>query len=503
MKSKQITMSLAAIVCLAISSCSLNHDPISEYSEKTIAAGENDSIKYKTKLEMQTQYEALYNEITNSQEIWALDYWVYTEVHADNAYGGNSSELSSLQNQTQDGINKNIERDWDGFLKQINNANRIINHVDRVPDNDLSIQERKQWKAEAKIWRAWMLFEMVRLWGDVPIVTSETPNITANNIEEIYHLLYPARKPISEVYAQVIEDLTDAIQENAAPNNNAESKFKLSKSVAHALLAKVYAEKPLRNYQKTIEYCSLVEQQGFDLMPQYADLFSINEAKTDVNNRHTKEAIFEIPFPQGSGNWITWMLGIDQCNPNSLYDWEKWIIPSRDLIEAFIQEGDSTRKNESIIFAKPPWSTFYPANNYPFMYKMRSRYNSIIKLRLADIILLKAEALVETGNLHEAAILVNRIRNRAQLPNLDSNTTSSKDKMANAVLNERRLELAFEGQRWFDLIRNDKAIETINALPSKDPIRNNMAAINNDGLLLPIPQKQLDMNPSLLQNKGY
>ena len=137
------------------------------------------------------------------------------------------------------------------------------------------------------------------------------------------------------------------------------------------------------------------------------------------------------------------------------------------------------------------------------MYKTRSKYNSIIKIRLADILLLKAEAYVETGNLQAAAALVNTVRNRAKLADLPATTVSSKEKMADAVLNERRLELAYEGQRWFDLVRTGKVFSILNSLNTRDSGRLPMTPVTEETVLLPVPQTQIDKNPNLTQNKGY
>jgi SusD family. len=232
-------------------------------------------------------------------------------------------------------------------------------------------------------------------------------------------------------------------------------------------------------------------------------LFSVNDAKTDVNFRNTSESIFEVTYPVGSGNWVTWMFGIDHVDPNSTYNWAKWITPSRDLIQAYENEGDNVRMNQAIVWGQPSWSNHYPSDHYPFMYKTRSKYNSIIKIRLADILLLKAEAYVETGNLQAAAALVNTVRNRAKLADLPATTVSSKEKMADAVLNERRLELAYEGQRWFDLVRTGKVFSILNSLNTRDSGRLPMTPVTEETVLLPVPQTQIDKNPNLTQNKGY
>ena len=153
--------------------------------------------------------------------------------------------------------------------------------------------------------------------------------------------------------------------------------------------------------------------------------------------------------------------------------------------------------------AEVTWSNHYPSDAYWFMHKFPSKFNSIIKLRLADILLLKAEAYVATGNLTAAADIVRTIRARVSLPPLSASRTSTQEALAEAVLNERRLELAFEGQRWFDLVRTGKVYDVLNSLNSRDPGRLPMEAVTENTVLLPVPQSQVELNPNLEQNPGY
>ena len=222
--------------------------------------------------------------------------------------------------------------------------------------------------------------------------------------------------------------------------------------------------------------------------------------------RNTKESILEGQFLPGSGNWCTWMFGRDLSNWDSNFTWAKWVTPSRDLIKAFEEEGDEIRFNESVRFYECTWSNYYPMDNYPFMYKCRSAFNSIIYLRYADILLLKAEALImkESADLGGAADIIDKVRARAGLGKLPNSTRSSKDAMLEALLKERRLELAFEGERWYDLVRLNKVEEVMNAVYAKDSGRK--AQINlydENSYRLPIPQGAIDQNDNLVQNPGY
>lgn len=508
MKTKYISklIVIGALSTIGFSACTLDYDPISEYSEKNFGQSSgSDSIKYKTRAEMNSQYQALYNKLQN-QEHWYLDLIMLTETRSDNSYGGSSgSQVIPVEDNSIDGGNSVIERDWGRYLADVAQANTVIENIDKVPDPMLTALERKQWKAEAKIFRSLVWFDMVRLWGNVPVVTKEGKDITAENIEEVYPLYYPKQTEQSEAYAQMIQDLNDAIVD--APASNATDKTKLSKSVAKALLAKIYAEKPLRDYNKVIQYCNELATEGFKLNPNYSDLYALNSANTDLKNRSTAESILEVNFFAGGGNWVTWMFGKDLLDPESNFAWAKWVTPSRDLIAAFEAEGDKIRFDESVVYYQATWSNYYPASKYPFMYKMRSAVNSIIKLKYADMLLLKAEALANLGgasNLDAAEAIVNQVRARSKLAVLPTSAKASKEAMLNAVLKERRLELAFEGQRWFDLTRNNKVEEVMNTLHSRDVGRLPLRRVYTEtSYLFPIPSTAIDLNTNLVQNPGY
>ena len=187
-------------------------------------------------------------------------------------------------------------------------------------------------------------------------------------------------------------------------------------------------------------------------------------------------------------------------------DWKKFNIPSNDLVKAFDEEQDQIRKDASIIWldVTGKWSDIHwPQTHYPFINKYRtftegSNQNNIF-IRLADILLLKAEALNELGDVNGAAALVNQIRTRVQLPNTTANSLES---MRLAIEKERRLELAFEGHRWYDLKRTGRAIEVMNNATGVGGA-NLGYKLNENRLVWPIPQAELDKNTKLVQNPGY
>ncbi len=506
MKTFNTLLILVGLTSLIATSCSLIRDPLDTYSDVTEGVNEaGREIVFKDRVTVENYLTFLYQQMRDRQEHWHVDLLLIAESHADNAYAGTTgAEVLPFENNSIEGSNSVINRDWRRYLEDMGRANRLIVYVDSVADNSLSPSEINAIKAQGKIFRALVMFDMVRIFGAIPVVTTVADDITAENIEDVYDDYFPKQATEVEAYEQIIKDCTEALP--YAPDNAPDNKTLFSKSVAKALLAKVYAEKPLRDYGKVIQYADELAADGFDLVDDFNDLFGTNATNTDAKVRNTVESILEAHFPPGSGNWATWMFGRDLSNYNTQFTWAKWVTPSRDIIQTFQNENDQIRFNESIVYYVAGWSNYYPAANYPFMFKLRSAFNSIIKLRYADILLLKAEALIvgPAMNLEEAAKIIDRVRDRVDLPVLPNATRTNKGAMVEALLKERRLELAFEGQRWFDLVRLDKVEEVMNAVYAKDSGRKaQIYPFTQNSYRLPIPQSAIDQNPNLIQNPGY
>lgn len=509
MKMKKInyisSILLAGLFCV---SCSLEYFPQMSYSEGNVEEtvldeGTGAESQYNTRDEM----EALRNSIYSSwlkgnviQEGFLLDGMVYAECRADNAYGGNpgTPELMAIEANTQDSENKNVVRDWDYYQQAANNANQIICNIDRILETDptMTQQECDQWKAEALILKCFALYQMSQIWGDIPVQNSIPPAITEANIEEVYPLYYPGRTSRADVYAQIIEDLNFACKH--APDVDHSNKYLLTKAFAHGLLARVYAEKTARDWNKVIEHCEAVEAMGFELVDDYGEMWAYDE--NDVV-RNTKESILEVTWTKSSGHWIWMMYHRNAYSPDDSYSWIKWITPSRDLIAAYEAEGDTERAYASIVYDQAGWSNYYPQDEYAFMHKCPTNASSIIMMRLGEIYLLHAEALAMTGNLSKATEYVNKIRNRAGIKEIKQ--PASEEEMIDAILHERRLELAFEGFRFWDLVRHDRAVEVHDRMPLEDSYWQPRRPLTEDTILMPIPQSVLDNNPSLTQNPGY
>lgn len=506
MKIIKLVAGLTLLGSLTFSACSLDYNPVDTYSDVDQGEGDNNKeVVFKDKEAVLSHRQSLYKTVRDGQEHWYLDVLLLAEAHADNAYAGTiGAEVVPFENNAIEGSNSVISRDWNRHLANVAAANKLICNIDDVKDPALTAEEKAQYKAEAKIYRAMIYFDMVRIWGRVPVITTVAGDITSETIGEVYDDYFPSQSSEKEVYLQIEKDLLEGLE--YAPKNNPADKTLFSKSLAKALLAKVYAEKTLRDYDKVIKYADELTADGFALEADFTNLFGMNDAVTDVKMRNTQESILEAQFFPGSGNWCTWMFGRDLVNWNNNFTWAKWITPSRDLIKLFKSEGDNIRFEESVVYYKASWSIYYPADEYPFMYKCRSSYSSIIKYRYADILLLKAEALIlsESPRLQEAADIINQVRARVKLPKLTSVEKQDQNSMLNALLKERRLELAFEGERWFDLVRLDKVEEYMNVVFDKDPGRKPKAyQFDKDSYLLPIPQNAIDENSKLTQNPGY
>ena len=500
---KIINIISVAALAAALTACNLDLYSPTSFNKGNIEEHGESEVQYSTRSDMEGLRNTMYNTWLKGniiQEASLEDWLVYSETRADNAYcGTNTAEIMAIEANNQDGSNRNVARDWDYYQTLVANVNNIICNIDEIRNMDptLTQDECNQWKAEAMILRAFGFFRLTQLWGDAPMVLDIPPAITVDNVEEYYHLYYPDRTPRSEVYSRLVEDLTWAAQ--YAPDPEKGNKMLLSKAFAKGLMARIYAEKPIRDWDKVAQYCSEVEAMGFKLEDNYDDLWGYDD--TDAF-RNSGETIFEVQYTRSNGNWVFMMYHRNAYNPDDSYSWAKWTTPSRDIISAFEAEGDEVRMNSSIVWDSCGWSNYYPSDNYAFANKVRTNASSIILMRLGEIYLLHAEALACTGKYAEAGEYVNRIRSRAGLANVSM--PSNQDEAIDLILKERRLELAFEGFRFFDLARHDRIIAVHKSAElAMDSYWQRRTPLDENTILLPIPTTALENNSSLEQNLGY
>ena len=517
MKTKYILGSTFALALLA-TSCGLNYEPVSDYSDVTEGiddtnpdASTEDAIIYQNRADAESALTALYEDIRGNQNQLQLDWLLIGDVHSDNAYAGTTgSEVVDPATNDLNSTTLCVNRDWDYYMVQAARCTKFIEGVKNVADKSLSENEINTMSAQGKIFRAFIWFRMARMWGNIPLVTTVPGDITSDNIADSYESYFPAQNTEAEVYQQIIEDLEFAYQ--YAPANNGD-KTRFSKDVACALLAKVYAEKPVRDYNKVIQYVDQLTASGYALNPSYSDLFNVDMTTTNGQSvigtpitMNTPESILEVHYPTGSGNWASWMYGRCLEDWDYSFTWAKWITPSRDLLNAFDRIGDTQRKEQTVVYYSCAWSNYYPSDDYAFMYKVRSGYSNVYFLRYDDLLLLKAEALLngENVDLAGAAAIIDQIRARAGVKPLTAQEKGNKETLFSLYVNERRLELACEGERWFDLVRLGILQEAMAAAQRTDPGRLPLVyPFTEDSYLLPIPQDVLDTNPNVVQNPGY
>ena len=424
---------------------------------------------------------------SSSSEYYVMDYFILGDGQSDNSYAGADNaawfEVDEFRILSTNAV---AARDWQYLYNHVASANSIIANVPKVTDAGLSADRKAQIVGEAKFMRARAYFDLVRIFGDIPLVVDELPTITSANVEEIYGKLYPARSSAEEVYTQIIKDLDEAA--TVVPKSGPD-KMTVTPGAVYTLLAKVHATK--KDWENVKANTDKVIGLGYTLMPNFEDLW-------DGKHENSAEAIFELNFEDWStgGNWGSSMFyGTD---------WKKFNTPSNDLLKAYDDEKDIVRKASTIYTADitGKWSDkYWSLTKFPFAYKMRNTDASqnIVMYRLADVLLLKAEALNETGDLAGARTLVNQVRTRAKLPVA---TAADQASMRLAIEKERRLELAFEGQRWYDLVRTGRVIPVMDAV--KDGSGNSLKYnVTETKLLWPIPQGEIDKNASLTQNTGY
>lgn len=414
---------------------------------------------------------------------------------SDNCYiGGDGVSEEQLDNLTISATNSVIATSWSQFYAIVGSATNVIENVKLMDSSLIDDATRAQIIADAKFARAWVLFDIVKYWGAAPMTLQLIPSITVDNIDKWYPIMYPSRTSEEEIYAQIISDLDENTIKNL-PSKSAGA-FCGTQGAAYGLLAKVYAtmgKKSERDYSKVVDMCDNVIKQGYSLVPDFESLWT-------VDGKFSSESIFEMYFSDAAEqhNWAYWVL-LSDVSGEVVVSWRRYCTPTQDLVAKFDKEKD-VRYKSSIYWTAVPYDTYWPAKNYPLAYKIRQKESDIILLRLADILLLKAEALVELNRPKEAMMIVNDIRNRAGLSGLSLSLSVTEARLA--VENERQLELLFEGQRWWDLIRNERMEEVMKLAHDKNG-NLRFSEIPAWRAKLPIPQAQIDINERLTQNIGY
>lgn len=480
------------IIVLAIFSCSdLEVLPDGVNTADNLFETEDDAEAAVNAVYSSLQTADIYNQFMEAIQSQGTD-------DAEWGFGRNTSNVNKLQMDKFefDASSDLILRFWKVHYRNINRANIVIK---RVGTMDINQELKNRFLGEAHFVRALMYFNLVRLYGAVPMVTEPTESLDGLSV---------ARSSTDLIYQLIIEDLTFS-RNNLPLQYGAENYGRATKGAAIGLLAKVY----LTNNQFT-EAKNLTEEiinlGIYTLWANYIDVF-------DIANENIKESIFEIQFTS-TGDAIN---SVSSSFQGFFKPPAQVLPPAPGEFSGFgdnpvtknhfdiYTDGDE-RKDVNVLFVSgAPSSIQFPyyVNKYqdPDAVSVQDGGNNYYILRYADILLMYAEAINElNGPTIEAYDAFNKVRRRAYGFPINSISTAdlisglTKEQFQDSLELERRREFAFEGQRRFDLLRWGKLKDAVEA---QDP----SIAVQDKHKLFPIPEQEIIVNDLLAgdQNPGY
>jgi len=399
--------------------------------------------------------------------------WKLAELHSDNAYYARNTAYGAVEQTenladfavpTADGVtaNDNVLQQFRQDYLIISRANQVLALIDGV---DFNADSKKNLKGQALFLRAYAYFELVRLFGKVPLHL-----VPVTSRQE-------AALPLSsseEIYAQIEKDASEA--STLLLNKAKQEAGRATSGAAKTLLANLYiVQKKWAQAEPLLK--DVITNDGYSLMPDYNNAFS-----TTTANKNNQESIFEVQYKEGpdgyNGNYIYQVIPapitaaelqpITGTSNAQLISAENNNIPTPDLIAAY-ETGDK-RKDATIAYVTLSQS-LRTNKVYPYIKKFAKTHSlhnntgqNFPVYRFSEVLLFLAEALNEQNKSADAATYLNQVRARA---GLSATAASSTADMREAIFKERRVELAFENKRWFDLVRTGRAKEIITAYGAK------------------------------------
>lgn len=438
---------------------------------------------YKTEADAMKATNAIYSFLRSWENSGFPAQFVYGVTGDDVEKGSNPGDASFINaydnfsfTTSDDGVNGY----WTGQWQAVQRANQVITNV---PNINMDTALKTRLVAEAKMLRAYFYFNLVRIYGGVPIFDG----IQADYINK-------PRNTAAEVYAFIVKDLTEAsaILPQTYP---AGQEGRVTKGGALGLLSKVYLY--MKDYQKAYDVSTQVKGMGYSLDPSFNHLFR-------PAGEFGTESVFEVNCgcsPEFGGSQYAEVQGV-----RNQYGWG-FFTPTQALENAFepgdirkqftiLREGQTTPEGDLIKKGDPQagntwnYKTYVPSslNNNACGY---GSIQNIRILRFADILLINAEAANELGNTAVAITDINLVRNRAQLANT---TATGQSTLRTAIWQERRVELAMENDRFPDLVRTGQAATFLGPLGFQ----------TGKNELFPIPLRAItDSKGILTQNPGY
>ena len=487
---KKLISILTLASLLMVSSCKKDFIEILPQSTVTI------DVLYKSDKDFQDAiigtYVALRTQYANM--------WQFGDIRGDDAWIQISNQPSTMavdvfSINSSDALLRNT---WTNYYVAINLANNILTRIENA--DPAIVVNKDRYIGEAKFLRAIAYFDMVRIFGDVQLITKPL------TVEET---LKTPRTAVATVYSEVIvQDLIDAASKLPLVCKGTEV-GRATNGAAKAILGKVYLTlKDFPNAESVLKELTTAPYT-YALLPNFNDLFNYTK------NEHHSEYIFDIEYEEGLGNCGSIFTNNFMPNVTPLLAYygivggfNESMSPTRSFVESW-QVGDK-RKDVSVQgngyccgtwknpttgvvtnFASTTSQSYTLKYVTPVATNGDSRANWKV-IRYADVLLMLAEALNENGKTDAALIPLNQVRTRAGLTGYSGLTQAqARDNIAT----ERRFELFFEGHRWFDLVRTGKALNACAAVGMKDYMT-----------IFPIPLNQIQVmnNPTLFpQNPGY
>ena len=433
-------------------------------------------------------------------QVHVFSYIGMTDIVSDDADKGSTPNdatfLREIDDFTLDAANLGPSSVWEGYYNGIYRANVA---VQRIPDIEMDEALRDRLVAENRCIRGYFYFNLVRWFGGVPLVLEP---LAADEFEQ-------PRASVDAVYAQIIDDLEAAAAVLPEKSDSSAADLgRVTRGTALGLLTKVYLTR--ERWDDARERGEqLIASGEYSLMPSFNEIFL-------PSGEHGSESIFEVSTVTlgtgGGGSQFNEVQGV-RGTPNLGWGFNS---PSLDLLAAFppndprrdatvLTEGEVLPDGSAVIVGDPGVPNQRVSQKawapQPTSGGNGNGGGNIRLLRYADVLLMTAEAYVELGDVERGLELANEVRDRARgnlpvrfFPAIEAST---QDEARQAVWLERRLELAMEQQRWFDLVRQGRAEERLLAV-GKD----NFRAGKHE--LFPIPQAEVDLSGGALQqNPGY
>jgi hypothetical protein len=378
-----------------------------------------------------------------------------------------SSDNPQFYSYTLTPLNRSIIALWQYPYQAMYQVNDVLENIRN--NSNLSASFVKQITGEMEVVRALYYFNLVNIYGDLPLVTSTDYETTA-------HL---PRSPVDSVYTRIIADLTDAVK-NLPADYPSSGRLRPNLYAAKTLLAKTYLYRG--QWQNAFN-------EADDII--HSNVYSLsNVSLNSVFSDGSKEAIWQLPVKNSYQQTAEAQNFVPTSGTTPKY------LVTPFLLGQF-EAGDQRLQN---------WIGTSVVNGnqlkYPFKYKNKLATSVPLEdymiFRLGEVLLIHAEAAAHLNNLAQALTDVNTIRTRAGLAGSDADV-SSQDAVLNAVMHERQTELCFEwGNRWFDLKRN-----VTPATSAATVLGAEKTGYSANAALYPIPQTQIQLNSLLKQNPGY